>query len=693
MTGPLEGGSLGDAYINVHAKTDDVEGDIRRGLDKAGPDAEKEADKLGTDVGDHIGKNVEKEVGKHGPGIGREIKDAVEKEVINVKPNLRYNVRGKDGRFIKRTAQGIADEVEGAFESAVAKGGIFDKISTAFRDALGAGFNVSGKSPLVGFLLPVYGALIGLVGAALQLVNAFAALATTAPAALAGIALQAGVLFLAFKGVGGAIQGAFAAKNAKELKEALVGITPAAQTFVKSLLPLRGLFQDLQYVVQQNFFKALGTSVTDVIKNIEPVLRRFIPDLGTALGGAVHDILQAFTGPEFKDFLTHVIPSTTAWVRDFGPAFGSFLLGFVKLGSAALPLLNSVGRLLNQGLGKLGENLGKLADDPKFTKWLADMLDTLLTLGPLLKSVFEFIVVFLKQLDAAGGKDLIVQLTKVLTLLTAFLSTEAGMRALNELIGLAILSFYALLGLAVTVLFLMASVQAFVQWLTDVAFPAIGKFFSDLASEIAKWFSSSKNSIGDFMSTFTMAFSTLSTTVSAKFNEIKDAVSGRISDVIATIRGLPGKVTDAIGNLGSLLFSAGRNLIQGLINGIENAIPGLRSALGFITNMLPSWKGPEDKDKKILKPAGEAVMAGFGAGIAAGAADIRAMLGDFTSDLGGIGVSNTSNQIMFGANALQINFRGAMPTQDEAMATGVAVGAGISSQLAARNTRLAVRTL
>lgn len=693
MTGPIEGGSLGDAYINVHAKTDDVEGDIRRGLDKAGPDAEKDADKLGADIGDHIGKGVEDEVKKHGPGIGKGIKDAVEKEVIDVKPNLRYNVRGKDGRFIKRTAQGIADEVEGAFESAVAKGGIFDKIGTAFRDALGAGFNVSGKSPLVGALLPVYGAIVGLVGAALQLVNAFAALATTAPAALAGIALQAGVLFLAFNGIGAAVQGAFAAKNAKELKEALVGITPAAQTFVKSLLPLKGLFQDLQYVVQQRFFQALGSSVTDVIHNIEPLLRTFIPDLGSALGGAIHDILQAFTGPEFHEFIRTVIPSTTAWVREFGPAFGSFLLGLIKLGSAALPLLNTVGALLNKGLDKLGDKLGAIADDPKFQAWLSDMLDTLMTLGPLLKSVFEFIVVFLKQLDAAGGKELIVQLTKVLTLLTAFLNTEAGMRALNELIGLAILSFYALLGAVVVVLFLLASLQAFIQWLTDVAFPAIGKFFSDLATEIAKWFSSSKNSISDFMSTFTTAFATLSTTVSARFNEIKDAVAGRISDVITTIRSIPGKVTDAIGNLGSLLFSAGRNLIQGLINGIENAIPGLRSSLNFITNMLPSWKGPEDKDKKILKPAGEAVMAGFGAGIALGAADIKAMLGDFTSDLGGIGVNNTSNQIMFGANALQVNFRGALPTQDEAMATGVAVGAGISSQLAARNTRLAVRTL
>jgi phage-related protein len=166
-----------------------------------------------------------------------------------------------------------------------------------------------------------------------------------------------------------------------------------------------------------------------------------------------------------------------------------------------------------------------------------------------------------------------------------------------------------------------------------------------------------------------------------------------INNLTREINSIPGRILGAIGDLGNLLLNAGRNLIQGLIRGINNAIPGLRSALNFVTNMLPSWKGPEEKDKKILQPAGEAVMQGFGQGIAQGAKDVQAMLGDFTNGLGGIGVNQNSTHILFGANALQVNFRGALPTQDEATATGTAVGAGISSQLAARNTRLAVRTL
>lgn len=693
MTGPLPGGSLGDAFINVHANTSSVEGDVRRGLDKAGADADREADKVGTDIGGHIGKSVEKEVGKHGPGIGREIGKAVEHEVIDLKPNFRYNVRGKDGKFISRAAAGITKEVENAFSSAVSDSGFFSKIGQAFQDAIGSSFGVSGKSPLTTALIPVYVAIAGLVGALLQALNAGAAVLTTFPALIAAVGLQVGVLYLAFKGVGTAIQGAFAAKNAKELKDALVGLTPSAQSFVKSLLPLKPLFEDLKNVAQQNFFKALGDAATKVINNIAPLLRYNISVISTALGGAVRDIALAFASPDFHNFIAAVIPATIEWVRAFGPAFAQFLIGLIDLGRAAIPLLIDLGKMVNSGLASLGKNLSELSRDPKFREWLGSMEATLKALGPLFKSLFQFVVVFLDQLNKAGGKALIEQLAKAVDLITAFLATEAGWRALNELIGVAIGSFYLLAGALIVILFLGASVQAFIDWLINTAFPAIGRFFADIGKAIADWFTDIGDKVANFFNGFKVTVSGVGQAISDKFIEVRDAVGNRISEVIQFVKDIPGKIVEAIGNLGSLLFSAGKNLINGLINGIENAIPGLRSALGFITNMLPNWKGPEEKDKAILKPSGEAVMAGFGEGIAAGASDIRKMLGDFTTGIGDIGVSNTSNHILFGSNALQVNFRGALPTQDEAMATGVAVGAGISSQLAARNTRLAVRTL
>jgi hypothetical protein len=693
VTAALGEGSLGDAWVDIHARTSKMDDDVRSGLDKAGKDTEKDADKMGAHIGDHIGKGVEKEVGKHGRSIGKSIGDAVEKEVIDLKPNLRYNVRGKDGRFIKQTATGIAREVEQAFSSVVSDSGVFAKIGQAIQDAIGSGFNISGKSPLIVAMVPVIGAIVGLVGAALQVVNALAAALTTIPALIAAIGIQAGVLFLAFKGVGGAIQGAFAATNATELKKALVDLQPAAQTFVRSLLPLKGLFKDLQAVAQQNFFKALGKSVTDVINNISPLLRRNVGQIATDLGKAVGAILAAFSGPEFHNFIARVIPTTEKWIRDFGPAFGNFLVGLIKLGDASLPLLVGLGNLLNSGLSRLGDNLIEIANSKEFQTWLSDMFNTLKELGPLIAAAFGFIVQFLDTLNKAGGDALITNLTTILGMLTAFLASEAGLRSMNELIGLAILSFYVLALGAEAILFLMASVQAFVDWFAFTAIPAIidGIVWLGLKIEEGVKF------LGDFFSVIGegiwKALQGFWVVVTGFFARMTADFVNWINGRVAELNALPGRFVRAIGDLGGLLVQAGRNLINGLMNGINEKIAPLRNLLNKITGWLPDWKGPEDKDRKLLEPAGRAVMEGFGEGIRSGARDVQALLGDFTSGLGGIGVNQNSTHILFGANALQLNFRGALPTQDEAMATGTAVGAGISSQLAARNTRLAVRTL
>lgn len=691
MTQP--GRNIGDAYIGLHVDGKDIPGEAERAIKAAGVEADDDARDSGTKLGDSMGRGIEDELKKHGPTIGRSIGDAVDKEVIRVKPNFRYDVRGKDGRFISRAAAGIQSEVEDAFNRASRPGGPVSKFGQAITDALGASFNISGRSPLITALIPLIGAIIGVVGALLQAINAVAAALTVIPALVSAIALQAGILMLAFEGVGTAVQGAFAATNAKELNEALKGLTPSAQAFVRSLLPLKPLFEFLQRTAQQNFFAGLGTAVTDVVNNVIGPLKSSFGALSFALGQSIASILGAFSGPEFKNFVNELIPITLHWIQTFGPAFGQFLIGLINLGTAAMPFLRLLGDLLTMGLDKLGQNLTQISKDPAFGDWLSSMYQTFLELGKLLKAAFDFLVVFLAQLDAAGGKALISALADVLNLLTGFLATEAGLRALNELIGIAIASFYILAGAAIAILFLAASLQAFIDWLGFTAIPAINDFFvwlglsiGNIVSGIGQWISDIASSIGEFFVNLALEVRRIYNNLTSSFMSIRDSI-------VAFVRGIPGAVLNAIGDLGSLLVNAGRNLINGLINGIRNALPNLRNLLSSVTNLLPDWKGPEDKDRKILQPAGRAVMEGFGQGIAEGAGDIKSMLGDFTSDLGGIGVNNTSTHILFGANALQLNFRGALPTQDEAMATGVAVGAGINSQLAARNTRLAVRTL
>lgn len=114
------------------------------------------------------------------------------------------------------------------------------------------------------------------------------------------------------------------------------------------------------------------------------------------------------------------------------------------------------------------------------------------------------------------------------------------------------------------------------------------------------------------------------------FGQLKAAAEGGTGTLFAFVKSIPGKILDALGNVGSMLYNAGKKIIQGLINGITDMIGALKSQLSKITNMLPDWKGPARTDLRILEPAGEDVMQGFMNGVARMVPLLRNQLGGVT---------------------------------------------------------------
>lgn len=96
---------------------------------------------------------------------------------------------------------------------------------------------------------------------------------------------------------------------------------------------------------------------------------------------------------------------------------------------------------------------------------------------------------------------------------------------------------------------------------------------------------------------------------------LRNGITERYNSVRTWLHDLPTRLRNAVGGLGSALWQAGRNLIQGLLNGISSRFQAVRDLLGRLTDLLPSWKGPEQRDRRILRGAGVAVMQGFQTGI------------------------------------------------------------------------------
>lgn len=118
---------------------------------------------------------------------------------------------------------------------------------------------------------------------------------------------------------------------------------------------------------------------------------------------------------------------------------------------------------------------------------------------------------------------------------------------------------------------------------------------------------------------------------------LPNAVRNGISRVASFVRSLPGRIRSAVGNLGGLLVQAGKNVVQGLINGITSMFGRLASVASNmaskIRNVLPfspakegplSGRGsPELAGRKI----GDMVAAGMTRGTGAVAAAAAGMAG------------------------------------------------------------------
>lgn len=130
-------------------------------------------------------------------------------------------------------------------------------------------------------------------------------------------------------------------------------------------------------------------------------------------------------------------------------------------------------------------------------------------------------------------------------------------------------------------------------------------------------------------------------TLWAKFVEGIGVVNRFVTGVNQVFRDLPGNILNAIGNLGGLLYNVGRDIVQGLINGIKSMVGAVG---GAIQNVASS---AVDKAKsalgirspsKVFSEIGKNIALGFAGGV------------DKYSGLATDAIGNLSGNVTVGSN-------------------------------------------
>lgn len=173
--------------------------------------------------------------------------------------------------------------------------------------------------------------------------------------------------------------------------------------------------------------------------------------------------------------------------------------------------------------------------------------------------------------------------------IVAFLRTIPGkaLGALKALGGFLMRVFRGALNLAITAA--KAILNAYIAYLRAVPLRILQSIVS----------------LGQMLWTFI-------TNVWNKFTSITKTL---VTAYIAWVRSIPGKILSAIGSVATLLYDKGRQIFEGLFDGLKAGWDKVKKWLSGIGDKIKSLKGPIEVDRTLLVDEGKAIMSGFHKGL------------------------------------------------------------------------------
>lgn len=196
-------------------------------------------------------------------------------------------------------------------------------------------------------------------------------------------ALGAGVLVVAFQGVGDALKAVNKAqlqpttKNLEAAREAMQNLSPAARDAVRALQAMRPVLQQIRDAGAAGFFPGFVRGLHE-LEAAAPQVERIFNKVGEAAGGIFEDTAGWVTGPEGAAFLSFVEDEAPSALTKFADAAGNVGAGLADLVMAMDPL-SDFGL---DGLVNLTEQFRGWADSLSQTEGYREFIDYVRETGP-----------------------------------------------------------------------------------------------------------------------------------------------------------------------------------------------------------------------------------------------------------------------------------------------------------------------
>ncbi|NGN92645.1 hypothetical protein G5C66_07825 [Nocardioides sp. KC13] len=159
------------------------------------------------------------------------------------------------------------------------------------------------------------------------------------------------------------------------------------------------------------------------------------------------------------------------------------------------------------------------------------------------------------------------------------------------------------------------------QFILGKVVPALIVFYARYLSTVIRVVARVVGSIAGFvraMVSLAAGIRSRAAAIAGFFSNMRSAISQRISTIVSYFRAMPGRLIRALGNLGGRLVSAGRDLMRGFIDGVQEYASRLISAvtgpIGDAVGKAKSLLGIRSPSK-VFAEIGKFTMQGYASGV------------------------------------------------------------------------------